>query len=156
MWKVALQVCGVGVYMQIAKSQISLRIHAVWSGLAFSAYSIIGYCIIVRCIAQTRIRLCGFTTLHLAVRICLCIYIFLSRGTDVPFDINLPPNTIKPLTCWTRICHAFANSEDPDQLASEEASWSGSALFAIKYVNLYQQSGSNNPIGWKLEVGAAS
>ena len=31
------------------------------------------------------------------------------------------------------------NSADPDQLASEEANWSGSALFAIKYVNLYQQ-----------------
>ena len=30
---------------------------------------------------------------------------------------------------------AFANSVDPDQLASEESSWSGSALFAIKYVN---------------------
>ena len=29
----------------------------------------------------------------------------------------------------------LANSVDPDQLASEEASWSGSALFAIKYVN---------------------
>ena len=47
-------------------------------------------------------------------------------------------------------------SVDPDQLASEEANWSGSALFAIKYVNLYQQSGSSNPIGWKLEVGVAS
>ena len=31
---------------------------------------------------------------------------------------------------------AFANSVDPDQLASEEANWSGSALFAIKCVNL--------------------
>ena len=31
---------------------------------------------------------------------------------------------------------AFANSEDPDQLASEEANWSGFALFAIKYGNL--------------------
>ena len=30
----------------------------------------------------------------------------------------------------------FANSVDPDQLASEEAIWSGSALFAIKYANL--------------------
>ena len=30
----------------------------------------------------------------------------------------------------------FANSVDPDQLASEEANWSGSALFAIKYANL--------------------
>ena len=27
-------------------------------------------------------------------------------------------------------------SVDPDQLASEEANWSGFALFAIKYVNL--------------------
>ena len=44
---------------------------------------------------------------------------------------------------------------DPDQLASEEANWSESALFAIKYVNLYQQSGSNNLIGWKLEMGMA-
>ena len=30
----------------------------------------------------------------------------------------------------------FADSVDPDQLASEEANWSGSALFAIKYANL--------------------
>ena len=49
-----------------------------------------------------------------------------------------------------------ANSVDPDQLASEEANWSGSALFAIKYVNLYQQSGSSNLIGWKLEMGMSS
>ena len=51
---------------------------------------------------------------------------------------------------------AFANSVDPDQLASEEANWSGSALFAIKYVNLYKKSGSSNLIGWKLEMGVAS
>ena len=31
----------------------------------------------------------------------------------------------------------LANSVDPDQLASEEANWSGSALFVIKYVNFY-------------------
>ena len=30
----------------------------------------------------------------------------------------------------------FANSVDPDQLASEEANWSGSALFDVTYVNL--------------------
>ena len=60
------------------------------------------------------------------------------------------------MSCWTLICPAFANSVDPDQLASEEANWSGSALFAIKYANLYQQSGSSNLIGWKLEMGAAS
>ena len=38
-----------------------------------------------------------------------------------------------PLSCWTQIYPAFANSVDPDQLASEEANWSGSTLFAIKY-----------------------
>ena len=30
------------------------------------------------------------------------------------------------------------NSVDPDQLASEEANWSGSALFVTKYLSLYQ------------------
>ena len=30
----------------------------------------------------------------------------------------------------------FANNVDPDQLASEEANWSGSSLFAIKYVTV--------------------
>ena len=44
--------------------------------------------------------------------------------------------SILPLSCWTRIYPAFANSVDPDQLASEEANWSGAALFAIKNVNL--------------------
>ena len=62
-----------------------------------------------------------------------------------------------PLSCWTRIYSAFANNVDPDQLASEEeANWSGSALFAIKYVNLYQQTWSSNLIGWKLKMGVAS
>ena len=50
----------------------------------------------------------------------------------------------------------IANSVDPDQLASEEANWSGSALFVIKYVNFYQKPGSSHLIGWKLEVGVAS
>ena len=39
---------------------------------------------------------------------------------------------------------------------SEEANWSGAALFVIKYMNLYQQPGSGYLIGWKLEVGMAS
>ena len=51
-------------------------------------------------------------------------------------------------------CPVLANSVDPDQLASEEAS--GSALFAVKYLNFYQKPGSSNLIGWKLEMGVAS
>ena len=53
-------------------------------------------------------------------------------------------------------CPVLTNSVDPDQLASEEANWSGSALFVIKYVNFYQKVGSSNLIGRKLEVGVAS
>ena len=60
------------------------------------------------------------------------------------------------LVLLKRDISCFANSVDPDQLASEEANWSGSALFAIKYANLYQQSESSNLIGWKLETGMAS
>ena len=51
---------------------------------------------------------------------------------------------------------SFENSVDPDQLASEEANWSGSALFVIQYVNLHQQLGSSNWTGWKFEVGVTS
>ena len=40
------------------------------------------------------------------------------------------------MSCWSHIYPVFAKSLDPDQLASEEANWSGSALFVIKYVNL--------------------
>ena len=50
----------------------------------------------------------------------------------------------------------LANSVDPDQLASKEANWSGSALFVIKYVNFYQKPRSCDLIGWKLEVGMTS
>ena len=53
-------------------------------------------------------------------------------------------------------CPVLANSVDPDQLASEEANCSGSALFVFKYANFYRKPGSSNPIGWKLEVGMAS
>ena len=59
------------------------------------------------------------------------------------------------MSCGTRIYPAFANCVDPDQLASEEANWSGSALFVIQYVNLYQQSGLSNLVGWQLEMGVA-
>ena len=37
---------------------------------------------------------------------------------------------------FTLLCPAFANSVDPDLLASE-ANWSGFAQFVIKYVNVY-------------------
>ena len=36
---------------------------------------------------------------------------------------------LKPLSCWTRIYPTFANSADPDQLASE------SALFVLQFTD---------------------
>ena len=73
---------------------------------------------------------------------------------DIEWLFNWHGN--KPLSYWTRICPALENSVDPDQLASEEANWSGAALFNIQYVNLYQQPGISNLIVWQLEVGVAS
>ena len=70
------------------------------------------------------------------------------------FGVLILEATIK--TVAANMLFVFANSVDPDQLASEEANWSGSALFAVKFVNVYQQTGSSNLIGWKLEAGVAS
>ena len=69
------------------------------------------------------------------------------------------PTICFPLTLFllNTTCPVLANSVDPDQLASEEANWSGSALFVIKYVNFYKKiKRSSNLIGWKLENGVAS
>ena len=65
----------------------------------------------------------------------------------IGYNILFLPNTTCPI---------LANSVDPDQLASSEANWSGSALFVIKYMYFYQKLGSSSLIGWKLEVGVAS
>ena len=51
------------------------------------------------------------------------------------------------LTLLNTTCPVLANSVDPDQLASEEANWYGSALFVIKYVYFYQNPDQSNLIG---------
>ena len=42
----------------------------------------------------------------------------------------------------------FANSADPDQMASEVAIWSGSTLLVIQFVNLNENIIWCNLIGW--------
>ena len=42
----------------------------------------------------------------------------------------------------------FANSVDPDQMASEEAIWSGTTLFVIQFVNLNKNIIGCYLIGW--------
>ena len=85
------------------------------------------------------------------------------RGTsnenhNITLHGEIRKNIIAPLLTLLLLnmaCPVLANSVDPDLLASEEANWSGSALFVVKYVN-NQKPGSSNLIGWKLEVGMAS
>ena len=86
-----------------------------------------------------------FVTFHGIDRCGLNIYVYM---------IGAAPELTLLLLNTT--CLVLTNSVDPDQLASEEANWSGSALFVIKYVNFYQKPRSSNLIGWKLEVGVAS
>ena len=52
-------------------------------------------------------------------------------------------------------CPVLANSVDPDQLASEEANWSGSALFVIKYVNFYQQEAHGPRVAHLSDIATA-
>ena len=85
-----------------------------------------------------------FLTLVL-LRIRLRIRIFTG---DMSNDIHSPGlNLDTPYLC--KQCRSRS-------VCSEEANWSRSALFVIQYVNLYQQPGLSNLIGWQLEVGVAS
>ena len=81
---------------------------------------------------------------------CHKVYIITVPKILVQYNLTFKPSPAEPEYS------VIANSVDPHQLTSEEANWSGSALFAIKYVNLYQQPGSSDLIGWKLEMGVAS
>ena len=72
----------------------------------------------------TRLWLCHNKTLYSV------IFIVFTVRQETNHSIFYPVH--QPLSCWIRVYPAFANSVDPDQLASEEANWSGSALFAIK------------------------
>ena len=56
---------------------------------------------------------------------------------------------------WNKVLEILGHLPYP-KIQTEEENWSGSALFVIQYVNLYQHSGSSNLIGLKLEVGVAS
>ena len=57
-------------------------------------------------------------------------------------------NKTSTLVMMNLLYPAFANSVDPEQLASEDANWSGSALFAIKYL---KYSNNLDQIIWLAE-----
>ena len=62
--------------------------------------------------------------------------IFITTYVMIQYPYHLPYlySVLLTLVLLNPDIIAFANSVDPDQLASEEANWSGSALFAIEYV----------------------
>ena len=77
---------------------------------------------------------------------CCCFYIdILLNPCPVETGYTLPLKQ-----CRSRSV-GFCHSEEANFCHSEEVNWSVSALFAIQYVNLYEQSGSSNLIGWKFE-----
>ena len=80
---------------------------------------------------------CKFAHFAHARRLCFTwCSLFLNSTNVVVVVRSTYQRSSYPLSCWTLIYPAFANSVEPDQLASEEANWSGCALFVIKYVNL--------------------
>ena len=73
---------------------------------------------------------------------------------EVTVNVNLNVNLT--LILLFRTTPTFANSVDPDQMASEEAIWSGSTQFVIQFVNLNENIIWRNRIGWYSEMGVAN
>ena len=95
---------------------------------------------------------------YLGIRILAFVSSIMLRSSEDLYFFYCDPLFCKgtPMLTLVLLNPAFANSVNPDQLASEEANWSGSALFALSMWIHIIQSGSSNLIGWKLEVGVAS
>ena len=61
------------------------------------------------------------------------------------------PIRLLDLGCWYKFKYWLANSADPDQLASSEANWSGSTLFAQGILGF--SSTRANIEGWAQDYG---
>ena len=68
------------------------------------------------------------------------------RNAEVNVNVNLNVNLTFILLFTTT--PTLANSVDPDQMASEEAIWSGATMFVIQFVNLNENIIWCNLIGW--------
>ena len=64
-----------------------------------------------------------------------------SNWDATPTSIFQPIRSLDP-GCWYKFTYWITNSADPDQLASSEANWSGSTLFAkAEYIRVQQDKG---------------
>ena len=69
----------------------------------------------------------------------ISVLVFLDCKRSLQNFFSLLCTAVLTLLLLNTTCPVLANSVDPDQLASEEANWSGSTLFVNKYVNCYQK-----------------
>ena len=56
---------------------------------------------------------------------------------------NFQPIRLLDLDCYNKFTYLMANSADPDQLASSEANWSGSTLFAKQDISGFSKTRVN-------------
>ena len=76
----------------------------------------------------------------------LC-YILLSAHTELYGNSQTSENEVKTSYNWWEGYFEICDTDVYINPGPEEANWSGSALFVIKYVNLYQQPGAWNLTG---------
>ena len=74
-----------------------------------------------------------------ATESAISIFLFLDSKRSLQNFFSLLCSHVLTLLLLNTTCPVLANSVEPDQLASEEANWSGSTLFVNKYVNCYQK-----------------
>ena len=107
-----------------------------------------------------------WTSLLYYLLICLKTWLCVANSVDLD-QISKKKCDIEKKKLHDRYCYNTLVLLNPDmsclckQCRSRsvgflEANWSGSTLFAIQYLNFYQQPGSSYLIGWKLEVGMPS
>ena len=66
----------------------------------------------------------------------------LKKNLDAMHTSNFQPIRLLDPDCWYKFTYLMANSADPDQLASSEANWSGSTLFAkAGHIRVQQDEG---------------
>ena len=118
-----------GPLCYIEHQSLAQSAHTVSLARGVSVYLLFSIHVVCKWATKMSIRICE-GVVHLCVKIS--------------FNIN-PSLAEHDMPCLSKQCRS-----------REEANWSGSALFVIKYVNFYQKRESSNLIGWKLEVGVAS
>ena len=83
-----------------------------------------------------------FLTLWLILFLGQCLTLVMLNKLRCHTHFQFSPNQITWSGCWYTFTYWMTNSADPDQLASSEANWSGSTLFAkAGYIRVKQDKG---------------